>query len=180
MLSIADMVTKYREGVAVAICDPKDLTTIYEYAQKHLFAWTDAMEGASINLIPPLEDLIALDQFADSLFNYVKYEPKKTAMEDFFSKYRGKRASFNKDKLFDPEKLRAFLENDPVKVEQRRQQAIYGTISGIVDDGDSVSVAGRQAIDSDAYRPQNQFETRERESLTDFFRERRSQYGSKS
>lgn len=180
MLSIADMVVKYREGHALAICNEADLTTIYDYVQRHLFAWTDAMEGASVNLIPPLEDLIALDQFADSLFNYVKYEPKKTAAQDFFDKYRGKRASFSKDKLFDPEKLRSFLENDPVKVEQRRQEAIYGSAS-VVDNGDSVSVKGRAAIDSDIYRPQaQQFEVRERESLTDFFRDRRAQYGNKS
>lgn len=175
MISIADMVTRYRDGIAIAVCDPADIQKVYEYIQKHLFAWTDYMDGAGQNLKPPLDDLIALDQFADSLFYYVKFEPKKTAEQDFFEKYRGKRASFDKNKLFDPEKLRAFLENDPAKVEQRRQEAIYGKDASVTDNGDSVSVRGKGTVAD--VRP-SQFDVRERESFSDFFHDRRREEGS--
>jgi hypothetical protein len=170
MLSIADMVSKYRDGVAVAVVEPDDVPKIYEYVQKHLFAWTDYMESPAVNMKPPLEDLIALDQFADSLFNYVKYEPKKTAMQDFFDKYKGKRATFNKEKLFDPEKLRKFLENDPAKIAQRQHDAIYGR-SNMDDTGDGVVVSGKGT----AGHAGSGMEIQERDSFNDFFQTRRQE-----
>lgn len=172
MLSIADMVGKYREGIAVAVVEPNDVPKIYEYVQKHLFAWTDYMESAAVNMKPPLDDLIALDQFADSLFNYVKYEPKKTAMQDFFDKYKGKRASFNKDQLFDPEKLRKFLENDPAKIAQRQHDAIYGR-GNMDDNGDGVVVSGKGSARD--LSTGSKLEIQERDSFNDFFQTRRQE-----
>ena len=170
MLSIADMVEKYRNGIALAVIDPNDIPKIYEYVQKHLLTWTEYMDSGSVNANPPLDDLIALDQFGDSLFNFVKYEPKKTAMEDFLSKYRGKRATFDKNKLFDPESLRKFLENDPVKVAQRKQEAIYG--NGAIDNGDGVTMRGAGRTGELPMRAPK-MEVQERDSFNDFFQERR-------
>lgn len=72
-LPIVKMVNYYREGVQIKIVNRDDIKTIYECISRHLIAWKDMLErGINIG-DAPIDDLIAMDEFANDVYEYAKY-----------------------------------------------------------------------------------------------------------
>jgi len=74
MLPISTMAEYYKEGVAIRICSTKDVKEIYESISAHIHAWKTRLErGINIG-DAPIDDLILLDKFANSIYEHAKYQ----------------------------------------------------------------------------------------------------------
>src|SRR5574343_2048969 len=63
-LTIRQMVEYFQEGISVKVVDIKDTKAIYEAISEHIHAWRERLErGINIG-DAPIDDLIAMDQFA--------------------------------------------------------------------------------------------------------------------
>lgn len=81
MMPISKMVDHYKDGVQVRVCKESDTKQIYDSVSRHLEAWkTNLQHGINIG-DAPIEDLIAMDEFANEVYAYAKYHfTKETAM----------------------------------------------------------------------------------------------------
>lgn len=74
MLPIHRMVDYYREGVQIKVVNYGDTKIIYDYISAHLAAWRTRLErGINIG-DAPVEDLIAMDEFANAVYEHAKYQ----------------------------------------------------------------------------------------------------------
>lgn len=74
MISIAKMVTFYREGVPIRVSAESDVKLIYEHISNHIHAWKTRLENG-INIgDAPIDDLIMMDQFASTIYEHAKYQ----------------------------------------------------------------------------------------------------------
>lgn len=74
MLSAAEMATLHSSNIAVGLTNPPDAKEIYEMVQAHITAWIDHMAMAYSSNAFPLDDLLALDNFAATVYPHaVKY-----------------------------------------------------------------------------------------------------------
>lgn len=82
MLTINEMVELYRKDCPVYIRSREDTVTIYELIMDHLLVWSRHLDrGINISKAP-IEDLILLDEFAENIFQYVRYEYKKSNVQN--------------------------------------------------------------------------------------------------
>lgn len=72
-LPIHQLAEYHRDGVPVYMCRRDDLEVIYDLVDKHLHAWKMHMGTGLNKAMAPIDDLIALDSFANSLFGYTKF-----------------------------------------------------------------------------------------------------------
>ena len=73
MLPISQMVEYFKEGTSVRICSQSDVKEIYDSISDHIMAWKDRLSNG-LNLgNSPIEDLIAMDQFAHAVYEHAKY-----------------------------------------------------------------------------------------------------------
>ncbi len=88
-LSINDMVEYYRKGVNIRVVKVEDTKLIYSYIVSHLLAWKRAMI-TMLNLDPPIEDLIALDELADLVYPHAKsQDAEATEYSEFIKSING-------------------------------------------------------------------------------------------
>lgn len=74
MLTIAQMAEYFKEGVSIRVVHYEDIKTIYEYISQHIHVWKSRLErGINIGNAP-VEDLILLDQFANTIYDHAKYQ----------------------------------------------------------------------------------------------------------
>lgn len=71
-LSIDQMLDYYRDGVSIAVVNPKDCKKIYEDIEAHLTAWVDQLQFGLNNYNAPLKDLVDLDNFAGVVYPHAK------------------------------------------------------------------------------------------------------------
>lgn len=71
-LSIDRMVDYFKEGVVIAVVNPSDTKLIYDAIDRHLTAWVDQLHYGLNNGNAPLEDLIAMDEFAQVVYPHAK------------------------------------------------------------------------------------------------------------
>ena len=72
MLPIVKMVEYYQKGIPFRIVKDSDVKTVYEYIENHLQAWANAPK-ISLNVANiPVDDLIAMNEFANTLFPLVR------------------------------------------------------------------------------------------------------------
>jgi hypothetical protein len=76
--SIDHMVEMFKEGVPVMVPDPKDVRAIYQAISAHIYAWEDEIRENYMLVKAPIDDLVILDQFADSIYQ----EGKHLRLED--------------------------------------------------------------------------------------------------
>lgn len=88
-LTINDMVEYYRKGVNIRVVKVEDTKLIYSYIVSHLLAWKQAMI-TMLNLDPPVEDLIALDELADLVYPHAKsLNAEETEYSEFIKSING-------------------------------------------------------------------------------------------
>lgn len=99
-LSIASMADYYSQGAQVAIVDHSEVKQIYEDVTRHIMAWREVLDsGINIGLAP-VDDLIALDQFAAAVYEHAKFNFDRTVVDSINIKYLAKVGSFNRGNFF--------------------------------------------------------------------------------
>lgn len=86
-LTIAQMVEYYKEDVPVMICRQSDIVEIYESISAHIHAWRERLDrGINIG-DAPIDDLIMMDKFANSVYSHAKYQFTTQDVQSFFAKH---------------------------------------------------------------------------------------------
>lgn len=99
-LSIAQMVDYFAEGVPVYVTDPKDTREIYESISAHIYAWKSRLErGINIG-DAPIEDLINMDKFANSVYAHAKFLICNDTGNSVFAQYMSKVQRLNQSNFF--------------------------------------------------------------------------------
>ena len=101
-MSIAKMVTLYKEGATIAVVNYKDIKAIYDAIADHLAAWQYQMDHAININNPPIDDLIALDAFAETVFQYARHHYKTDMVESDFSRSLHNMLSFHQSGFLKP------------------------------------------------------------------------------
>ncbi len=101
MWTIDRMVETSKKGIGIKVISFEDSKKIYESIMRHLRAWRNYKEqGININKIP-YDDLISLDEFANLIYEHVKYEyiEKPMAIETTLDSYFKELNFINKQNL---------------------------------------------------------------------------------
>jgi len=99
-LSIAQMVDYFADGVPVYVVDTKDTKEIYEAISEHIYAWKARLErGINIGEAP-IEDLINMDRFANSVYEHAKFLICDDTSNSIFAQYAAKVQRLNHSNFF--------------------------------------------------------------------------------
>ena len=120
MITIDAMAEHYRAGRRVVIVNWPDLERIYDIIDKYLLIWAQLLEGALNTGDAPIEDLILLDEMANSLYEQSKVYngsrlKNRKRLDSFFG---DKVISFSKEALLgigNSEAEKTDMENDSHK-----------------------------------------------------------------
>ncbi len=141
MMPIAYMVELYQKNIPVKVIDVKDTKLIYDYISEHLHAWKQQLyQGVNVGAAP-INDLIAMDEFANLVYEHAKFQFTRDMADSLLGKHLQSIHRFNIHSFFNPNTVDK-LEN---KVTETREGVL---ISGQVE------------------------EIADRESLSDFFKDR--------
>jgi hypothetical protein len=146
-IPISKMVEYYQEGVSVRIVNPSDLPVMYKFISEHLSAWKEQLEyGLNIGNAP-IDDLVAMDSFATSVYEHAVHQFTKDDADSLMSKHLRNLVGFDRNAFFNPIGLKKYLGDSSNKV--------------------TTDAYGNVHISSDEPEP-----VPERESMADFFRDR--------
>ena len=83
-MPIAKMVELYKEGVTIAVVKYDDTKKIYEAIERHLTAWLQQLNhGLNIGNAP-IEDLLEMDKFANTVYAHARHIITEEAVKDLF------------------------------------------------------------------------------------------------
>lgn len=85
-LPIHQMVEYHRVGVPVRLVKVSDAEVIYGYVQNHLEAWLDRVRNSFNDREAPVDDLVALDNFANDVYAHARYSTKSNLLENSLSR----------------------------------------------------------------------------------------------
>lgn len=84
VLTIDKMVEYFKAGVSIQVVKYEDTEQIYQIIERHLQAWANMLNhGVNIG-DAPIEDLIAMDQFAHAVYDKAKYIIKNEVATSVF------------------------------------------------------------------------------------------------
>ena len=96
MIPISKMVDYHKEGVTVKVVSRKDIEKIYTNISTHLQAWKSQIErGINIGNAP-IDDLIAMDEFANTVYAYAKYQFTRQTIDSLLAQHMSSITMFNK------------------------------------------------------------------------------------
>jgi hypothetical protein len=96
MWSIARMAEHFKKGVPIRVIKYSDTKTIYESVTRHLDAWKYQIEdGINVNNAP-FNDLIMLDEFANSVYEHAKFQFTAQYVNSAISRYMEESKMINK------------------------------------------------------------------------------------
>lgn len=145
-ISIDKMVEHHRNNVPVRLCNPDDAKLIYEAITRHVQVWTNFLEHGVNTGGAPLEDLLAMEHFASTVYAHAKYYLIGSNVETAFMRQYSEVMPINAGNFFKPGAKNRFL--------------------GVDKDGIKVQEDGTVIVDDDTEAPP------ERTSYQDFFQER--------
>ncbi len=105
MANIATMVDHYKNGVMIKVCSEADTKTIYDYISRHLEAWKFNLQHAVNIGDAPIDDLIAMDQFANEVYEFAKYHFTPDTLTSIFGRNMGNLLGFTPGSFFKPNTL---------------------------------------------------------------------------
>lgn len=76
-ITINDMVEYYRDGVVFHLTDSEAPKKIYEAVTEHTGRWREALQYSMNISAAPVEDLILMEQFVSSIYEYARFEYAK-------------------------------------------------------------------------------------------------------
>lgn len=85
-LPIHQMVEYHRVGVPVRLVKVSDAEVIYGYVQNHLEAWLERVRYSFNDREVPVDDLVALDNFATDVYSHARYSTKSALLENSLSR----------------------------------------------------------------------------------------------
>lgn len=90
-ITINDMVDYYNRGCNITFKVNQDASTVYGIVNRYLMAWEERLNGSIPEDNTPVNDLIALDQFAQTLYPQVLMfgEPPKRVSSLFIDRLTG-------------------------------------------------------------------------------------------
>jgi len=84
MLTIAQMLEYYEKGCPVKVVNYNDTKSIYEAISNHIHYWRNKLErGINIG-DAPIDDLILMDQFANTVYEHAKYQFTREIVDSLF------------------------------------------------------------------------------------------------
>lgn len=99
-MSVNSMVDYFREGVPVRVLDPRDTKQIYEDISSHIHAWKTRLEkGINIG-DAPIDDLITMDRFANSVYAHAKYQFTSDIAQSIFAQHLNNVQRINASNFF--------------------------------------------------------------------------------
>lgn len=102
MMSIASMVDHFKAGTPVSVIKQSDTKIIYDNITRHLENWKHKLQyGVNIGEAP-IEDLIAMDQFANSVYEYAKYQFTPETISSLIGRDMTKLLGFTPGTFFKP------------------------------------------------------------------------------
>lgn len=99
MLSVAQMVDYHRRGVEVRVTTRDDTKEIYDVITNHLLAWKRALEATRHPIDAPIDDLIALDEFANVVYPHAQPFFTKEAVDSLLARRITGVSKFSRDNL---------------------------------------------------------------------------------
>lgn len=103
-VNINKLVEYHQKDIPFRLHRYEDTKIIYELIQEHLEAWADRLNRAVNIADAPIEDLIALDQLANAVYDKAKYYMTPSDAGGAFSRYLGKHTSFKRSSFKMPTK----------------------------------------------------------------------------
>lgn len=101
-ISIVKMVEYFKKGIPVYIVQQKDVKTIYEYIENHIHAWKNNIQKGVHIGNAPIDDLIAMDQFANKIYEHAKYNFTKEMADSLLLRQISGVMSVNKFNIIKP------------------------------------------------------------------------------
>ncbi len=100
MINIDTMVEYFKQGITVGIYKYEDCEEIYKCIERHLQGWRQQIEhGINIG-DAPIEDLVAMDEFANAIYDKAKYLIKPEIAKSLMVQHMSSITSFNRNTLF--------------------------------------------------------------------------------
>lgn len=94
--TINEMVDLHRTGVTVYIVNKETIKEIYDHVQNHLRAWIVHLDhGVNVHGAP-IDDLLAMEAFADTVFGVIRYDITQTEANSPFMRELSKRGFMSK------------------------------------------------------------------------------------
>lgn len=89
MITINQMIDYHQRGVQVEVVDPADTKKIYEHISAHLTAWANVLEGSLNKGNAPVDELLMMDNFANTVYSHAKYHFPKEQVDSVFARRMG-------------------------------------------------------------------------------------------
>lgn len=116
-ISIAKMVEYFQQGVTIQVYNYDDCKTIYEIIERHLRRWQSQFaHGINIG-DAPVDDLIAMDEFANKIYDKAKYLIKPDIVNSLAVQQMSSLSSLSRSAFF----------NDVLKHNERKNPTLTKT-----------------------------------------------------
>lgn len=100
MMPIHLMVDHYRNGGQIKVVKSEDTKVIYESISRHLEAWRRRLEFALFSGDAPVEDLLAMDVFANDVYEHAKFHFTQDTVDSYLAGQLRKVSRFNATNFF--------------------------------------------------------------------------------
>ncbi len=100
-MTIPQMVDLYKRGVPIRVLRYKDTKDIYETVQTHLVQWLEVIRTGMNISNAPIEDLIHLDRFANSVYEHAQFLITPEALESALGNQISKHLRVNVNNFFE-------------------------------------------------------------------------------
>jgi hypothetical protein len=125
-MPIAKMVDLFKQGTNIRLVEPDAPKKIYEAVSKYLDYCRDILENEINVADAPLEDLLAMDHFANSVYEHAKYHMvssnPSSHLANALSKFTGFRFRTDRLSLLPSAQLEQSI--NPVTVGENQEQSI--------------------------------------------------------
>ena len=120
-LSINQMIEYFKRGALVGVRKVSDTKAIYERITDHLNAWKLQLKNGLNNGDAPIDDLILMDKFANSVYAHAKYQFTSEIIESLLLRQMNNIMPFNRDSLINnmqESRLRKENRDNPIEKEE--------------------------------------------------------------
>jgi hypothetical protein len=126
MLTIAEMVTFFNQGVTVEIVNYKDTKTIYEHITDHLVAWKKKLETGWHTRDAPIDDLLLMDKFANVVYRFAAPQFTTDIVESILARRMSDTLRVSRDKIMGGSKPKVIIINEAGEKEEEKRPERVG------------------------------------------------------
>ena len=119
--TIAKMVEHYKEGTGLAIVKYSDIKEIYEHIENHLNAWKKQLSSGLNIGNAPIDDLVAMDEFANSVYEHAKYNFRREEVNDIMKRTMAGILDINSFNFFNKPKVKETVEEEKEELYPERE-----------------------------------------------------------